>query len=320
MAEDTRILELMAVPPEDHDLSWLGNSLQTAIELEFATLPPYLCAEWSLKSGSGDPVRQSIHVVLREEMLHFGLMCNMVAAIGSAPKINKAPAVPVYPGPLPGGVHPGLKVPLRALTKEAARLFMEIEYPEHGPVLVAEEFTTIGAFYTAIQEAFERLNPALNEAKQIAGPLALTKLKSLDDVRDAIKLIKRQGEGSKDSPEDTGPGDLAHYYRFKEIADGKKLNGDAVEIGETRSMAEVPSGGYKPEDVSEEVGQKLLDFDRTYTLMLNQLQTAWESGNATSLFTAIGTMNAMQTKGTALMDIPIPGGTENYGPCFRLAP
>ncbi len=31
MAEDTRILELMAVPPEDHDLSWLDVSLQTAL-------------------------------------------------------------------------------------------------------------------------------------------------------------------------------------------------------------------------------------------------------------------------------------------------
>ena len=317
MAEDTRILELMAVPPEDHDLTWLERSLQTAIELEFATIPPYLCAEWSLKSGSGDPVRQTIHDVLREEMLHFGLMCNLVTAIGKVPKINSA--VPVYPRPLPGGVHPELRVPLRALSKEAAKLFMDIEYPEHGPVFLAEEFPTIGAFYSAIQEAFERLKPALNEAKQIAGPLALTKLNSPDDVREAIKLIKRQGEGSKDSPEDTGPNDLAHYYRFLEIHRGKKHNGDPLEIGEVRPMAEIPPGGYKPEDVSAQVGQMLLDFDRTYTQMLNQLQTAWESGNATSLSTAIGTMIAMQTKGTALMDIPIPERTENYGPCFRLA-
>ncbi len=149
--------------------------------------------------------------------------------------------------------------------------------------------------------------------------MGLTKLTSLDAVRDAIALIKRQGEGSKDSPEDTGPDDLAHYYRFKEIADGKKINGEPLEIGETRPMAEIPLGGYKPEDVSEEVGQKLLDFDRTFTQMLNQLQSAWETGNSATLNAAVGTMLAMQSKGTALMDIPIPGGTENYGPCFRLA-
>ncbi len=150
-------------------------------------------------------------------------------------------------------------------------------------------------------------------------------------MRRAIELINRQGEGSKASPEDTGPGDLAHYYRFGEIYHGRKLrkdmatgewgfNGDPIEIGDIRPMAEVPPGEYRPEDVSAEVGQMLLDFDHTYTLMLNQLQSAWESGSVASLGTAIGTMIAMQTKGTALMDISIPGGTENYGPCFRLAP
>ncbi len=110
-------------------------------------------------------------------MLHFGLMCNMLAAIERVPRINVPEALPVYPGPLPGGVHPGLKVALRALSKEVAGVFMEIEYPEHGPVTLAEEFPSIGAFYTAIQEAFERLNPALTEVNQLAGPLSLTKVK-----------------------------------------------------------------------------------------------------------------------------------------------
>ena len=332
MAEDMRILELMAVPQQDHDLDWLKESLQAAIKLEFATLPPYLCAEWSVRSGM-NPVRGSIHVVLREEMLHFGLMCNMVVAIGGTPNINSGSALPVYPGPLPGGVHPGLQVALRGLSKEAAEVFMEIEFPEHGPVALdlGEEFPTIGAFYTAIEAAFVTLNPGLNEVNQLEGPLNLSKIRSLEDVRRAISLIKRQGEGSQASPEDTGPGDLAHYYRFGEIYHGRKLrkdeatgewkfNGDPLEIGDVRPMAEVPPGGYKPEDVSAQVGQLLKEFDQTFTLMLSQLQTAWASGNTASLSAAIGTMIAMQTKGMALMDIAIPGGMGNYGPCFRLSP
>lgn len=84
-------------------------------------------------------------------------------------------------------------------------------------------------------------------------------------------------------------------------------------------MAEVPAGGYKPEDVSAQVGQLLREFDQIYTLMLTHLQTAWGSGSAASLSAAMTSMMVMQARGTALMDILIPGGTGNYGPCFRLA-
>src|SRR5207248_223143 len=146
MAQDMKIRELMDVPATQHDLDWLKKSLQAAIKLEFATLPPYLCAEWSVKSGL-DPIRRSIHVIVQEEMVHLGLMSNMLTAIGGTPEINRAQALPLYPGPLPDGVHPGLTVSLRGLSTQAARMFMEIEFPEHDPVavLTAEEFPTIGA-------------------------------------------------------------------------------------------------------------------------------------------------------------------------------
>ena len=38
------IQELMATPQADRDLVWLENSLRDALQLEFATIPPYLCA------------------------------------------------------------------------------------------------------------------------------------------------------------------------------------------------------------------------------------------------------------------------------------
>ncbi len=105
---------------------------------------------------------------------------------------------------------------------------MEIEFPEHAPVAMfaIEEFPTIGAFYSAIQTAFETLQPALLENNQLEGPLGLSKLRTIDDVRNAILIIKRQGEGSQTSPEDSGPDDLAHYYRFGEIYHGRKLHKD----------------------------------------------------------------------------------------------
>ncbi len=59
MTENNKIFELMRVPESEHDLDWLKESLQAAIKLEFATLPPYLAALWSIKQDS-DPVAMSI--------------------------------------------------------------------------------------------------------------------------------------------------------------------------------------------------------------------------------------------------------------------
>jgi hypothetical protein len=39
---DRRIVELMEVETAERDLDWLKASLQSAVDLEFATLPVYL--------------------------------------------------------------------------------------------------------------------------------------------------------------------------------------------------------------------------------------------------------------------------------------
>src|SRR5262245_58400143 len=114
-----KIVQLMQVPHEQHDLDWLRESLQAAVELEFATLPPYLCGLWSIKDPDRDrTVYNLILSVIIEEMLHMGLACNMLKAIGRTPQINNADFVPKYPGPLPGGVRPELTVYLAGLSKK----------------------------------------------------------------------------------------------------------------------------------------------------------------------------------------------------------
>ena len=46
--------------------------------------------------------------------------------------------VPKYPGPLPGGIRPTVKeVALRKLSTDQAKVFMDIEYPQGGPVSFA---------------------------------------------------------------------------------------------------------------------------------------------------------------------------------------
>jgi Ferritin-like len=309
------IFELMNVPEEQCDLDWLKNSLQAAIKLEFSTLPPYLCALWSIKDvdANGNPigsVADSIkEQIALEEMLHMGLACNLLTAIGGTPSLNTSDGVPSYPGSLPGNVNPELEISLRGLSREALLGFLEIEQPEFPP-LTASNFTfglkksqenvnifpTIGNFYSYILRTFNVLKPDLKIDKQVEFSLSKSiVIKTLSDVETAIQTIQFQGEGSRISPSDDGIKDttlkdLAHYYRFAEINNGKKLilvdgqlkfEGDDIPFPEALSMAKVPLGGYKKEqiraEVRDEVGALLDEFDLKFTQMMNQLQEAWTS-------------------------------------------
>ena len=327
MRARNQILELMAVPRSSHDIDWLKAALQSAIELEFATLPPYLSAYWSIKNNLHQAA-QSIRQIMREEMLHFGLACNLLTAIGGNPILNQPGPVPEYPGPLPGGVLPDLVVTLAGLSKQMLQLFMAIERPQHGPIAeAAKTFTSIGEFYAAIQSAFETVKPAVNVNVQLQGPLGLQRLGNLDEIGQAITLITTQGEGSKQSPEEA-PGDLAHFYRFAELYHGRALikgrdgqwayAGAEIPFPDVWPMASVPAGGYAKADVAPAVWDNLSKFDQRFTTMLNQMQDAWSNGSEQSLIDSTATMFSMSSPAIALMKVPIPAGNGSYGPCFRL--
>ena len=336
MTLNEKIFGLMEVKEEEHDINWLKESLQAAIEVEFFTIPVYLSALWSIKDLTHFAYQSIRIIVVDEEMLHFGLICNLLTALGEVPKLNVREHVPTYPNPLPGNINPKLMVSLQGLSTESLDTYMAIEYPEGGSVVEEtvesmaasmEEFSTIGAFYTAILQAFENLQPALSAVnQQERASFGLFKITDLDGVRLAIEKIKRQGEGSAGSPEDTGVDDLAHFYRFGEIRFGKRLkknpttgkwkfDGDDIGFPEVFPMATVPAGGYLRENVSDEVWTSLETFDRNYSNMLNRLQAAWQGG---SLGSAVGAMFSLEQSAVALMNEPIPDGDGNYGPCFRL--
>src|SRR3954447_17182034 len=84
---------LMTDTPFIKDLDDLEQYLQLAIKLEHFTLPLYLTAYWSLRTDPNkpDPNLDLIATIFRtiafEEMLHMGLVSNMVVAIGRRPKI-----------------------------------------------------------------------------------------------------------------------------------------------------------------------------------------------------------------------------------------
>lgn len=252
----------------------------------------------------------------------------MLAAIDGVPLIADDAVVPKYPGPLPAGVRPGLIVALRKLDAAQAEVFMDIEYPQGGPITaLAAPAVTIGEFYEAILAAFKELNPTLSIARQLEGPLGLYKVESLAMVEEAIKLISIQGEGSNVTPEEK-PGDLAHYYRFGEIAKGKRCiqnsNGKWEYIGtelpmpDVHPLADIPAGGYQQSDVSDPAVWDLIQrFDMQYSEMLRLLQDAWTHGDPAKLSGSVGKMIGMGTIGRQLVAKPRPDGTGNYGPCFR---
>ena len=322
-------------------LGLLKESLQAAVAIEFTTIPPYLCALWSIRDDL-HPLAKSIREVVQEEMLHMILTCNMLAALGEQPRINSC--VPEYPAELPRNVHPELTIKLSGLTRDALATFMQIERPEqivshgHDHDDADHAGSTIGRFYERIERAFDILKPELSTDCQIGGPpvaaaVVPTSLKDcivedVKEVKEAIEIIREQGEGSSKTPEDSGEDDLAHYYRFEEWYVGRKLerdpetgryfHGKPMELPDVWPMAKVPAGGYEARDVSDEVQCLLERFDETYSSMLDLLQQTWQRGGQRSFVRSLELMFELEKYAKPLMRIPIKHGeAETFGPCFR---
>jgi hypothetical protein len=334
-----RMEPLLARPKERRGLDWLETALQTAVSVEFSTIPPYLSALWSIKDQM-HPVAASIRNVVQEEMLHMALACNMLTGIGRVPQINDPKMVPRYPGRIPGGVHPELVVSLVGLSDAALDTFIAIEAPStddrgappptgrraEAPER-AQGYKTIGAFYDAIRDEFRALEPELSTERQISGPLAFIVMADLGAVEAGIDLIVNQGEGSEASAEVKRTHELAHYYRFREIRARKRFSGytdgqpvfagEPIDFPEAWPMAVVPDGGYLQKDVPADVWTMVHGFDRGFTLLLAQLQAVWEHGDQAVFVHAIETMFSLSDKARRLMSVEVGNGRGNYGPCFR---
>jgi len=349
--QDVKLADGYDAERNEQHVACLKKALQAAVTLEFATIPPYLSALWSIKDEL-HPAAKSIREVVQEEMLHMSLACNMLASLGGAPQFNTA--VPQYPGGLPGGVHKGLTVGLVGLSKASLSAFLWIERPitqvpieppyAAGGDGDARKFSlerlasdhpqdeTIGEFYDQIRNAFadhiaDPKNPRLTTDKQMTGPLAPTVIKDMDSVDYAINLIQKQGEGSRNNPEEH-KGDLSHYYRFLELYNEEKYSWNSelkklevvgkFEWPDVWPMAPVPAGGYQKDHVSPEVGHHLQMFDNTYSKLVDLLQGAWTDGGQNSLVDAYGVMFDLEWSAKALMQTRLPfGGGATYGPCWR---
>jgi hypothetical protein len=325
----------------DGPREFLLTALQSAITLEFATIPPYLCALWSVKDEL-HPIAASLREIVQEEMLHMAIACNMLAAIGGKVKITADGFVPSYPGNLPGGVHPDLEVILGGLSKETLKKFLTIECPAEFPQNVEfdkdydvrEPDHSIGRFYDCIDEAFQKLPPEhrnLSVDRQITGPRSWIVISKVEHVKRAVGIIKSQGEGAESGPYDSSNKDLAHYFRFQEVHRRQKLikkrDGTFKYVGnfgepKVWPMKATPMGGYQKGDVSDKVWRWLHGFDVAYSEVLRALESAWNGGGQGMLVLSIQKMFELEKFAKPLMRTPIDGDREKmtYGPCFRYIP
>ena len=261
----------------------LKEALQTAMQLEFSTIPPYLCAQWSIDTGN-DPsgVSGMIGDIVVQEMYHFALAGNMLTAIGGTPNIANAAFIPRYPtNLLPGGIHQTLPVDLKPLTLAQVQVFMQIEYPEFPPVARAalKGPATIGDFYDTIAKGFTAVNPQINASAFSIDYNEATPIKSIDDAQAAISLIKGEGEGAPGNPNQPAPGSTtkAHYYVFKEIFTQKSLVQDATgHWSFSGAPVQFPKVfNFQP---STATPNPSLAFNQTLAQLLIGLQSCWTSG------------------------------------------
>lgn len=239
----------------------LGEMLQAALQLEFAVIPVYLSAAFSLDNRN-EAIRNLITRVAIEEMLHFTIVANTMNAIGIPPDI--AAAIPSYPCRI-AVVEPALHLELKPFSDDLVKeLFLRIETPEE-PIEykvkpLAPPPPTVGDFYRAIIKIIESqtipglfdVDPASRNVAIIPGPPAFPSVAYRDDndqynypipttidfrITDCasavrhLKWIVDQGEGT--TRDDTDPIDVsglpAHYYRFVSILKRKYLIADAAE-------------------------------------------------------------------------------------------
>ena len=79
----------------------LKELLEAAVKLELSTIPPYLCALYTIHPEGNDEAKLVIRSVVVEEMLHMVLAANVLNAIGGDPRVAGPEHAPRYPHELP---------------------------------------------------------------------------------------------------------------------------------------------------------------------------------------------------------------------------
>ena len=329
-------------------LESLREHLQWAIELEHSTIPPYLCALYSIEPGRNSEVVEVVSTVLVEEMLHLMLATNLLNAVDGRPRLDTPKMLPGYPCPLPHSDR-SFEISLFRFGPEAIETFLKIEQPSprNGPP-EDDKYETIGQFYEAIKQGLRNLSVNLGESNVFCGEPArqvtnehlysgggrIIAVDNLATALAALDEIVEQGEGAEhievwDGDRDVFHPDrdqVAHYYRFKELKLGRRYRrgdtplsgptGDPISIDwhAVRPMRTNPRTSDHPPGSAIRLAQE--EFNRSYCALLQSLELAF-NGAPQTLGTAIGAMFTLKAQAQALMEITTEDGLETAGPTFE---
>lgn len=324
---------------EPTSLAGVQAAVQTAIDLEFSTLPPYLYAKFSLLPEANPTALALLDSIVGEEMIHMCLACNILNAIGGTVAINP----PHYPGPLPGDVGGDLVVHLLPFSPAAMAQGMTIEAPVEAidpPVLATEAVgatVTIGEFYQCLDRTLAAL-PAtawatgrnqIADAQFFAGQLFA--VNSYPDANRAIGEIVSEGEGTPVSPETTGSpldfeNDLAHYYRFWELSRNQQLVKDSNPVGYAwngplgvdwtacyPAIADPQLHDFSQDPPAAQAAQ--VACNAAYTAMVDGLTGAF-GGTTGALGLAVRAMFDLRMAALQALTTPLADGTSVAGPAF----
>jgi Ferritin-like len=234
----------------------LHSYLYAALQLEHATIPPYLTGLYSLHPETNSAAQQILRVVAVEEMLHLSLVANVLNAVGGTPDLTGAGFVPLYPAYLPDGEQ-DFQVDLQPFTRTAVRTYLNIERPAQAPnkqsrlvrrarssrhLLAASpddpslQYYSIGEFYAEIERGLEYVNAAYeaegrplfvgDPGRQVtpeyfySGGGEAIPVADLKSALAALRLIAEQGEGLGGGIYDSEE-ELAHYYRLQQLDLGR---------------------------------------------------------------------------------------------------
>jgi len=236
----------------------LLSLLQKAMELELATIPPYLTALLSIKLPGNRIAANLIRSVAIEEMLHMVLVGNVIASLGDKVCLRGA-SVPVYPLRLEFEGSPindrDFDINLEPFSPHAIETFKKIEIPadllappagQQPQLNMVVPGITLGQFYDRIISMLQALCADYPENTVFCGapghqineryywssggkPIVVS---SLQTATEALTVIKKQGEASGNSIFDgdseyfAQPAEAAHYFRFNEIACGRYYRPD----------------------------------------------------------------------------------------------
>ena len=353
----------MAAGPDSWTLDDLHEHLQAAVELELLVIPPYLCALYSLHPGTNEEATLIVRSVVVEEMLHMILAANVLNAVGGTPEVGRGEWAPSYPTKIP--YHRGpLEVGLRPFGDRALDTFLAIENPSYPlsdppkasagastPRLMTlgrngEGYRTIGAFYDAIAAGLRSLVERLGadavftgeRGRQVgpehyyaSGGQAIP-VGTLETALQAIEEVVEQGEGEVTLPpsgEKFDPDrDLAHFYRFNELREGRRYRVDDLPESPTGEPVVLDLEAVYPmkpnlrtSDIrTAELRRMAEACNAIWSSLLDQIETAL-TGSPDELRSAVGTMFELKYAACELLRVPLPddGAGHHAGPTFEVA-